>query len=140
MNEVVSCVECGLAFKVDEASDISVATASIQCPECGRWNYCESVEVESLDINVYDPEEIEEDTEEYYIEGYLSDDLVYKGKDKDPSLRKIGVASRVPYIPKKPVFEHRKALESAARDAIEMQDDSTAVDAFIGREGDGDAN
>ena len=111
--EFIVCVECGTTFNPEEADYVSYSTASVQCPECGRLNFCKSVELEGFEVEdlEVDPD-ITDETDEIYIEGYLSNDLVLDSanKNKKSQFKKIGVAKRKRVVPKMPMFEYRKAI------------------------------
>lgn len=112
-NQCIVCVQCGRSFTVEESDYISSSTASIQCPECGRLNFCSAVELDGLvieDLEV-DPDATDE-TDEIYIEGYLSNDLVLDSQNKDhqSEFKKIGVAKRKRVVPKMPMFQYRRAI------------------------------
>lgn len=112
-NQYIICVQCGCSFTVEESDYISSSTASIQCPECGRLNFCSAVELDGLvieDLEV-DPDATDE-TDEIYIEGYLSNDLVLDSQNKDDQseFKKIGVAKRKRVVPKMPMFQYRRAI------------------------------
>lgn len=106
---LIQCVECGLAFELDDAEVVSYATSAVRCPECGRCNYCAMIEPEG--IHIQDEEDTDE-TDEIFMEDYLSADLEYDGENRFEvaTQKRIGVAKRTDRIPSQPVFEYRKVI------------------------------
>jgi DNA-directed RNA polymerase subunit RPC12/RpoP len=105
----IQCVECGYSFDLDDAEIVSYATSAVRCPECGRCNFCSAIEQDG--IHVQDEEDIDE-TDEIFMEDYLSDDLEYDGANKldYAKQKRIGVAKRTGKVPSQPVFEYRRII------------------------------
>lgn len=112
-NDRIVCVECGREFSIEDSDYVSVSTSSVQCPECGRNNYCGAVECDGFEVEDFEEDpDICDDTDEIYIEGYLSSDLVLDSENKKTSskYKKMGVAKRKRTVIRTPVFEYRKAI------------------------------
>lgn len=118
-DEEIVCVECGNVFYLDDADDVSYTTSSVRCPECGRYNFCDTVDMEGFEIEPFDPDDSLVDTDEIYTEDYLSDDLEYDGENKysKSKQKRIGVAKRKNSMPVMPVFEYRKAVAKSIPEA-----------------------
>lgn len=108
----IQCVECGAFFSVEDADIVSTISSAIRCPECGRCNYCPEIEDNSLTVESFEADDGLDDTDEIYMENYLSSDLEYDGENKldAPTQKRIGVAKRKRSISAQPMFEYRKII------------------------------
>jgi DNA-directed RNA polymerase subunit RPC12/RpoP len=125
-NSLIYCVECGHAFYAEDADNVSYATSSVACPECGRSNFCEDVEMDGFSVeSIFD--DAVEDTDEIYIEGYMSKDLEYDGENKNEKQkqRRIGIAKQKRSIPRIPMFESRKAIAEILMSEQDNMDEAT---------------
>lgn len=133
----IQCVECGEFFSVEDADVVSVSASAVRCPECGRCNYCDIIEDDGIRVESFDADGGLEETDEPYMEGYLSDDLVYDGKNRlDASkYKKIGVAKRKREVPSQPLLEYRKVLaQNLPLDFGKGYRTNTAMEDFMLRE------
>lgn len=112
-DDLIMCVECGTMFSVDDADNVSPSTSSVACPECGRHNYCDSIDMGGYHVDSVFDDGLEE-TDEIYTEGYLSDDLEYDGENRFEKKKqtRIGVAKQKRSMPRMPFYETRKTIAS----------------------------
>lgn len=125
-DSLIYCVECGHTFYASDADNVSLATSSVSCPECGRSNYCESLDMDGFSVESVFDDGIEE-TDEIYMEDYLSDDLEYDGENRFDvkKQKRIGVAKQKRSMPRMPMFETRKALAEMLVSEKDNMDAST---------------
>lgn len=112
-DDMIICVECGTLFSVDDADNVSTSTSSVACPECGRHNYCDSIDMSGYHVDSIFDDDLEE-TDEIYTENYLSDDLEYDGENRFEKKKqtRIGVAKQKRSMPRMPFYETRKTIAS----------------------------